>query len=101
MGQLWGARADCGVDIMALIKSFASAKYGYDQAMLALKLWPMIRNQALVHDRYYRLAGVHTVPITAENLGAGYQNLAAIRKEIYHLGIAPIAGRDEGPVWRN
>jgi hypothetical protein len=86
---------------MALIKSFASTKYGYDQAMLAFKLWPMIRNHALVHDHYYRLAGAHAVPIATENLGAGYQNLAAVRKKIDHLGIAPIAGLDEGPVWRN
>ena len=100
MGQLWGGRADCGVDIRTLIRSFASSKYGYDQAMLAFKLWPMVRNHALVHDRYYRLAGVHTVPITFENLGAGYQNLDAIRKEIAELGIAPIAELEEGAVWR-
>ena len=100
MGQLWGGRCDCGVDIKALIRSLASSKYGYDQAMLAFKLWPMIRNHALVHDRHYRLAGVHTVPITAERLGAGYQNLAAIRKEIDRLGVAPIAGLDEGAVWQ-
>ena len=100
MGQLWGGRADCGVDIVALIKSFASSKYGYDQAMLAYRLWPMIRNHALVHDRHYRLAGVHTVPIAYEQLGAGYQNLGSIAKEIERLGIAPVEGLDEGPVWR-
>jgi hypothetical protein len=100
MGQLWGGRADCGVDIHALIRSFSSSKYGYDQAMLAFKLWPMIRNHALVHDRHYRLAGVHTVPITHENLGAGNQNLDAIRGEIQRLGIAPIAGLHEGQVWQ-
>jgi len=100
MGQLWGGRADCGVDIRALIRSFASSKYGYDQAMLAFKLWPLIRNHSLVHDRYYRLAGVNTVPITFENLGAGYQNLDAIRKEIAYLGITPIAELEGGAVWR-
>jgi hypothetical protein len=97
---LWGGRADCGVDIVALIKSYASSKYGYDQAMLALKLWPMIRNYALVHDRHYRLAGVHTVPFKHEKLGAGYQNLPAIRKELDALGIASVEGLDEGPVWQ-
>ena len=100
MGQLWGGRADCGIDILALMRSFSSSKYGYDQAMLAFKVWPLIRNNSLVHDRFYRLAGVHTVPITAEGLGAGYQNLGAIRKEIARLGIAPIANLEEGPVWR-
>jgi hypothetical protein len=100
MGQLWGGRADCGVDIRALMQELSSSKYGYDQAMLAFKLWPIIRNHALVHDRYYRLAGVNTVPITHENLGAGYQDLDGIRKEIARLGIAPIAGLDDGAVWQ-
>jgi hypothetical protein len=100
MGQLWGGRADCGIDIRALMDELSSAKYGYDQAMLAFKLWPLIRNHALVHDRHYRLAGVQTVPITYENLGAGYQNIERIRKEIEDLGIAPIASLEDGPVWR-
>ena len=70
--------------------------------MLAARLWPLIRNHCLVHDRYYRLAGVRTLPITAKDtrLGAGHQDLVAIRKEIERLGIAPIAELDEGPVWR-
>jgi hypothetical protein len=100
MGQLWGGRADCGVDILALMRGFSSSKYGYDQAMLALKLWPLIRNHSLVHDRFYRLAGVNTVPIKCENLGAGYQNLEAIGNELARLGIAPIAELNDGPVWR-
>jgi tetratricopeptide (TPR) repeat protein len=101
MGQLWGGRADCGVDIRSLMQELSSSKYGYDQAMLAFKLWPLIRNHALVHDRYYRLAGVHTVPITHENLGAGYQNLSSIAKEIARHGIAPISGLDDGAVWQS
>jgi tetratricopeptide (TPR) repeat protein len=100
MGQLWGGRADCGLDIRALMRSFSSAKYGFDQAMLAFKVWPLIRNNALVHDRHYRLPGVHTVPITFEELGAGYQNLTMIRQEIERLGIAPIAELEAGAVWR-
>jgi hypothetical protein len=83
------------------MQELSSSKYGYDQAMLAFKLWPLIRNHALVHDRYYRLAGVHTVPITHEKLGAGYQNLASIAKEIARHRIAPISGLDEGAVWQS
>lgn len=83
-----------------MMRSFSSSKYGYDQAMLAFKLWPLIRNHALVHDRYYRLAGVRTIPITADKLGAGYQNLDSIGKEIARLGIAPIDELEAGPVWR-
>jgi hypothetical protein len=100
MGQLWGGRADCGVDIVKMMRSFSSSKYGYDQAMLAFKLWPLIRNHALVHDRHYRLAGVRTIPITVDKLGTGYQNLESIGKEIARLGIAPIAELEAGPVWR-
>src|ERR1700730_8169733 len=36
-----------------------TAKYGHDQRMLGLMLWPLIRNRCLVHDKYYRLSGVH------------------------------------------
>jgi hypothetical protein len=78
------------------MQELSSSKYGYDQAMLAFKLWPIIRNHALVHDRHYTLAGVNTIPIAHERLGAGYQNLDSIRKEIARLGIAPISGLDDG-----
>ena len=40
-----------------------TARYGHDQRMLGLMLWPLIRNRCLVHDKYYRLPGVHTVPL--------------------------------------
>lgn len=103
IGCLWGGRADCGVDIMALMRDYLFDKYGYDQAMLGAKLWPLIRNHCLMHDGFYRLAGVRSLPIPAKqgaHLGAGHQDLAGIRKEIELLGIAPIAGLDEGPVWQ-
>jgi hypothetical protein len=102
MGGLWGGRTDCGVDFTALTHGYRTNKYGADQAMLAARLWPMIRNHCLVHDRYYRLAGVYTLPIPIEGtrLGAGRQNLDAIRQDLARLGLAPIAGLDEGPVWR-
>jgi len=93
IGCLWGGRTDCGIDIVALMRRYfvrgPSAKYGLDQRMLGLMLWPLIRSHCLVHDKYYRLPGVHTVPLTdpRSHFGAGYQNLAAVRTEAERLGI--------------
>jgi len=93
IGCLWGGRTDCGIDIVALMKRyFASgptAKYGHDQRMLGLMLWPLIRSRCLVHDKYYRLEGVHTVPLTdpQSRFGAGHQNIAAVLQEAERLGI--------------
>ena len=64
-------------------------KYGHDQRMLGLMLWPLIRSHCLVHDKYYRLAGVDTVPLPdpKSHFGAGHQNIAAVLQEVDRLGI--------------
>jgi hypothetical protein len=66
-----------------------TAKYGHDQRMLGLMLWPLIRSRCLVHDKYYRLEGVHTVPLDdpQSRFGAGYQNIATVLQEVERLGI--------------
>ena len=93
IGCLWGGRTDCGIDIVALMRRYfvrgPSAKYGLDQRMLGLMLWPLIRAHCLVHDKYYRLPGVRTVPLTdpRSHFGAGQQNLAAVLQEVEQLGI--------------
>jgi len=94
IGCLWAGRTDCGIDIVALMRDYFSAagpnaKYGQDQRMLGLMLWPLIRNRCLVHDKYYRLPGVHTVALTdpKSHFGAGYQNPAAVLGEAERLGI--------------
>ena len=45
---------------------------------------PLIRSHCLVHDKYYRLAGVHTVALRdpKSHFGAGHQNLDAVLKEV-------------------
>jgi len=93
IGCLWGGRTDCGIDIVALMKRYfaagPTAKYGHDQRMLGLMLWPLIRSRCLVHDKYYRLEGVHTVPLDdpQSRFGAGHQNTAAVLQEVERLGI--------------
>lgn len=93
IGCLWGGRTDCGIDIVELMhlyfKEGPNAKYGEDQHMLGQMLWPLIRDRCFVHDKYYRLPGVHTVPLRAPNshFGAGYQNLGAVLAEIDRLGV--------------
>ena len=59
-------------------------------ACSALMLWPLIRNRCLIHDKYYRLAGVHTVALRDDpqsHIGAGHQNLTAVLGEVDRLGI--------------
>jgi hypothetical protein len=93
IGCLWAGRTDCGIDIVELMKRYfaggPTAKYGHDQRMLGLMLWPLIRNRCLVHDKYYKLEGVHTVELKdpQSRFGAGHQNLAAVLKEAEQLGI--------------
>ena len=93
IGCTWAGRTDCGIDIVELMRRYftngPTAKYGHDQRMLGLMLWPLIRQRCLVHDRHYRLAGVHTLPLAERkgHLGAGHQNLAAVLAEVERMGI--------------
>ena len=93
IGCLWAGRTDCGIDIVALMRRYfagtPTARYGHDQFMLGRQLWPLIRNRCLVHDKYYRLAGVNTVALTdpQSHFGAGHQNLKAVLGEVEALGI--------------
>jgi hypothetical protein len=93
IGCLWAGRTDCGIDIVALMRRYfaagPTAKYGHDQRMLGLMLWPLIRSRCLVHDKYYRLEGVHTVPLDdpQSRFGAGFQNIATVLQEVERLGI--------------
>ncbi len=93
IGCLWGGRTDCGIDIVALMRRYfkfgPTAKYGHDQRMLGLMLWPLIRDRCLVHDKHYRLDGVHTVALTdpKSHFGAGYQNLPSVLAEAESLGV--------------
>ena len=93
IGCLWGGRTDCGIDIAELMRRYfvqgPTAKYGHDQRMLGLMVWPLIRSRCLVHDKYYRLPGVHTVPLTdpKSRFGTGYQNITAVLAEAERLGI--------------
>ena len=93
IGCLWDGRTDCGLDIVALMRQYfagvPNARYGHDQFMLGRQLWPLIRSRCLVHDKYYRLPGVHTVPLTdpQSRFGAGYQHMPNIFIELEQLGI--------------
>lgn len=93
IGCTWAGRTDCGIDIVELMRRYftngPTAKYGHDQRMLGLMLWPLIRQRCLVHDRHYRLPGVHTLPLAERkgHFGAGHQNLKAVLAEVDRLGI--------------
>jgi tetratricopeptide (TPR) repeat protein len=93
IGCLWAGRTDCGIDIVELMRRYftagPTAKYGHDQRMLGVMLWPLIRDHCLVHDKYYQLAGVRTVKLNDPNsrFGAGHQNPHAVLEEVERLGI--------------
>jgi tetratricopeptide (TPR) repeat protein len=93
MGGTWDGRADCGIDIAELMRRYfvngPTAKYGHDQRMLGLMLWPLIRSRCLVHDRHYRLAEVDTLPLPERkgHFGAGHQNIATVLAEVDRMGI--------------
>ena len=95
IGCTWAGRTDCGIDIVELMRDYfkstngPTARYGHDQFMLGQKLWPLIRNHCLVHDKYYRLSGVNTVPLNdpKSHFGAGHQNIDSVLAEVDRLGI--------------
>jgi tetratricopeptide (TPR) repeat protein len=93
IGCTWAGRTDCGIDIVELMRRYftfgPTAKYGHDQRMLGLMLWPLIRQHSLVHDKYYRLADIDTVALgdPRSRFGAGHQNLPAVLNEVETLGI--------------
>jgi hypothetical protein len=93
IGCTWAGRTDCGIDIVELMRRYftsgPTAKYGHDQWMLGRLLWPLIRKHCLVHDKYYRLPGVDTVPLRdpKSHFGAGHQNIEAVLGEVDRLGI--------------
>jgi hypothetical protein len=94
IGCLWAGRTDCGIDIVELMRRYFSTKsptgrYGHDQRMLGLTLWPLIRSHSLVHDKYYRLSGVETIAQRdpKSHFGAGHQNPPAMLGEAERLGI--------------
>ena len=93
IGCTWAGRTDCGIDIVELMRRYftfgPTAKYGHDQRMLGLMLWPLIRKHCLVHDKYYRLDGVETQPLPDPNshFGGGHQNIERVLQEVEQLGI--------------
>jgi tetratricopeptide (TPR) repeat protein len=93
IGCTWAGRTDCGIDIVALMRRYftngPTAKYGHDQRMLGLMLWPLIRDHVLVHDKYYRLPGVSSLPLhdPRSHFGAGHQNIRNVLEEVDRLGI--------------
>jgi hypothetical protein len=94
IGCTWAGRTDCGIDIVELMRRYfdrtggPTARYGHDQMMLGLLLWPIIRGDCFVHDKYYRLPGVDTIPLPEpSHFGAGHQDIGSVLREVDRLGI--------------
>ncbi len=97
IGCLWSGRADCGIDIVELMRRYfihgPTTKYGHDQRMLGQMLWPIIRGRCLVHDKYYMLPGVRTVMLRdpRSRFGEGHQHMPEVLAEADRLGIPRLA----------
>ena len=63
-------------------------KYGHDQRFLGKMLWPIVRTNVFVHDRYYWTAGIksHTNEVSFE-FGAGYTNEILVAAEAAAIGL--------------
>jgi len=96
VGGLWGGRTDCRIDIVDLMRRYftfgPTAKYGHDQRMLGLMLWPLIRGHCLVHDKFYQLKGVRSVKLTdpKSHFGRSHQDVEAVREEVKRLGLPKV-----------
>lgn len=95
LAGLWGGRADCDIDVLDLLRRYFNLsptnKYGHDQRMLAMMVWPLIRSHCLVHDKYYRLPGVHTVGLDAgTHHGAGWQSPTEVIQEAKRYGLPQV-----------
>jgi hypothetical protein len=68
LSGLWGGFCDASLAMTALIRDYQTAnggdrRYGVDQLFLARAVWPLIREDALTHDSYYRLGETRPFPV--------------------------------------
>ena len=67
LAGMWGGRGAAGLRMSARITAFLQGSgkglYGGDQVLLARMVWPVIRDQCLIHDRHYRLLGARPYPV--------------------------------------
>lgn len=96
LSGLWGGRTTTRLAVRERIKRYfaggADLRYGADQAFLAREIWPVIRDDCLVHDSYYRLFDAQPFPAmgrgnAASHVGMGITNRELLREEAVLFGL--------------
>jgi hypothetical protein len=67
MGGMWGGTARTAISMTAEIDAFRQLhgpehRYGVDQAFLAARIWPRIKDQLCTHDSYYQVGETRPFP---------------------------------------
>ena len=92
LAGMWGGVGTSDLRMRELIATYFNGKptnkYGHDQRFLGKMLWPIVRTNVFVHDRYYWTAGIksHTNEVSFE-FGAGYTNEILVAAEAAAIGL--------------
>ncbi len=100
LAGMWGGVGTGDLDITALMDSYFKGKptnkYGHDQKFLGKMVWPLIKTDTFVHDRFYRTTGTTSHKHScAMQFGDGYQCEEDVLKEAAALGISRTDNRKE------
>lgn len=85
-GGLWGGTARHEFRMSDLLGEFrerygADRRYGADQYFLARYVWPLIRNDLLTHDSYYRTPGSRAFPDGSRGTDQDHVGMGIVLKD--------------------
>jgi tetratricopeptide (TPR) repeat protein len=89
VGGLWGGHGRRGfvmADRLAAASASTSFGYGGDQHFLARSVWPLVRDDMLTHDSYYRLGDTRPVPGDAKGTDADHIGMGIVVPGICKAG---------------
>lgn len=82
LAGLWGGKPIANCDLRSEIAAFyplgPTNKYGQDQRFLEHRIWPLIRNNLLVHDEHFRNIKYLRRPVGDPSIGKGFIDEAEI-----------------------
>jgi hypothetical protein len=92
LAGLWGGQASKGIRMREMIATYFNGKqtnkYGHDQIFLGQVVWPRIKQQIFVHDKYYWTPGVKSHAHGLDfSFGEGHIDAEAVRMEAAALGL--------------
>jgi len=96
LAGLWGGQTNIRLQIARRIRRYflhgTDQRYGADQGFLANEIWPVIRDDVLIHDSYYTLFDAQPFPgfgkgIDRDHVGMGIIRANVLREEAALLGL--------------